>query len=60
MINRVFGSSIKNNFKSFDIYAKNESDIVGCSASNNGYEKKFGCTHKREIYVDKKIIISRA
>ncbi len=54
MINRVFGSSIKNNFKSFDIYAKNESDIVGCSASNNGYEKKFGCTHKREIYVDKK------
>ena len=27
--------------------------LFGCSASNNGYEKKFGCTHKREIYLDK-------
>ena len=54
MINRVFGNSIQNSFKSFDISSKNESDIIGCSASNNGYEKEFGCTHKREIYVDKK------
>ena len=57
MINKVFGSSIQNSFRSFDISEKNESDIIGCSASNNGYEKEFGCTHKREIYVDKKIII---
>ena len=54
MINKVFGNSIQNSFKSFDISSKNESDIIGCSASNNGYEKEFGCTHKREIYVDKK------
>ena len=27
--------------------------MIGCSASNNGYEKRFGCTHKREIYLDK-------
>ena len=54
MINKVFGNSIKNSFKSFDISSINENDTIGCTASNNGYEKKFGCTHKREIYVDKK------
>ena len=54
MITRVFGDSIQNSFRTFDFYSKNDSDIIGCSASNNGYEKKFGCTHKREIYVDKK------
>ena len=53
MINKVFGNSIQNTFKSFDFSSKNENDLVGCSASNNGYEKKFGCTHKREIYVNK-------
>ena len=54
MINRVFGNSIQNSFRSFDISAKNDTDNIGCSASNNGYEKEFGCTHKREIYIDKK------
>ena len=54
MINNIFGNSIQDSFKSFDVFSKNETDIVGCSASNNGYEKKFGCIHKREIYVDKK------
>ncbi len=54
MINEVFGNSIQNSFKSFDIFSKNESDLIGCSASNNGYEKIFGCKHKREIYLDKK------
>lgn len=53
MINKVFGNSIQDSFKSFDFLPKNEDGLVGCSASNNGYEKKFGCTHKREIYVDK-------
>ena len=53
MINNVFGSSIQNSFKSFDLISKNEDRIVGCSASNNGYEKKFGCIHKREVYIDK-------
>ena len=53
MINSVFGNSIQNSFKTFDFSAKNENNLIGCSASNNGYEKAFGCTHKREIYVDK-------
>ena len=53
MINRVFGNSIQNSFKSFDFSVINKNDLIGCSASNNGYEKNFGCTHKREICVDK-------
>ncbi len=54
MIRGVFGNSIQNSFKSFEVSSKNDDNLVGCSASNNGYEKKFGCTHKREIYLDKK------
>ena len=54
IINKAFGNSIQSTFKSFDFLEKNEAGLIGCSASNNGYEKKFGCTHKREIYVDKK------
>ena len=54
MINKVFGNSIQNSFKSFDVSEINEGDLIGCSASNNGYEKKFGCTHKREVYLDKR------
>ena len=53
MINKVFGNSIKDTFKSFNFSFKNENGLIGCSSSNNGYEKKFGCTHKREIYVDR-------
>ena len=53
MINKVFGNSIQNSFKSFDHSSINASDLIGCSASNNGYEKKFGCIHKRELYINK-------
>ena len=53
MISKIFGNSVQDSFKSFDFSTKNEDLIVGCSASNNGYEKNFGCTHKREIYLDK-------
>ena len=53
MINKVFGSSIEDTFKSFEFFSKDENGLIGCSSSNNGYEKKFGCTHKREIYIDK-------
>jgi len=53
MINRVFGSSIKDTFKSFEFSSKDENGLIGCSSSNNGYEKKFGFIHKREIYIDK-------
>ena len=53
MIKKVFGNSIKNSFRSFDTNSKNENDLIGLSSSNNGYEKEFGCIHKREIYLDK-------
>ena len=53
MISKIFGNSIQDSFKSFDISLINESRLIGCSASNNGYEKKYGCSHKREIYLDK-------
>ena len=53
LIIKVFGNSIQDSFKFFDIDLKDKGHLIGCSASNNGYEKKFGCTHKREIYLDK-------
>ena len=53
LVNKVFGNSIKDDFKSFDLTPKDENGLLGYSATNNGYEKKFGCTHKREIYIDK-------
>ena len=53
IVSKIFGQSIKNTFKTFDIFPKNENNLIGCSASNNGYEKEFGCIHKREIYLDK-------
>jgi len=53
VINKVFGNSIEDTFKSFELFSKDENGLIGCSSSNNGYEKNFGCTHKREIYIDK-------
>ena len=52
LVKKVFGNSIKNNFKSFDLTTKNENGLLGCAATNDGYEKSFGCTHRREIYID--------
>ena len=40
LINRIFGNSIKNSFRSFDINSKNENELIGISASNNGYENE--------------------
>ena len=53
MISKIFGNSVQDSFKSFDFSSKDESHLIGCSVSNNGYEKNFGCTHRREIYLDK-------
>ena len=53
LINRVFGNSIKNTFKvnNFDfVEDENQIKFIG---SHNGYEKKFGCIHKREVSIDK-------
>jgi len=53
LINKIFGNSIKNTFKISDLNIFNENKLAGCSAVHNGYEKNFGCLHKREIYFDK-------
>ena len=53
MVSKIFGNSVQDSFRSFDFSSINEKYLIGCSASNNGYEKNFGCTHRREIYLDK-------
>ena len=53
LVNRVFGNSIKNTFKTNDINFFNDNNLIGCTASHNGYERNFGCIHKREIFFDK-------
>ncbi len=53
LINKVFGNSIKNSFRFYDQETRDEDNRIGCLATNNGYEKNFGCEHKREIYIDK-------
>ena len=53
LINKIFGNSIKNSFKTYNININNEKNIISCSAEHNGYENSFGCTHKREIFFDK-------
>ncbi len=52
LINRVFGNSIKNTFKTNELKIKNDKELFGCSVLHNGYEKNFSCVHKREIYLD--------
>tara|TARA_B100000963_G_scaffold359967_1_gene388945 strand:+ start:992 stop:2635 length:1644 start_codon:yes stop_codon:yes gene_type:complete len=54
LINRVFGNSIKNTFKTSNLNLKNDNLLLGCSITHNGYEKKFGCIYKREIYLNVK------
>tara|TARA_B100000886_G_scaffold340382_1_gene309589 strand:- start:1888 stop:3531 length:1644 start_codon:yes stop_codon:yes gene_type:complete len=52
LINRTFGNSIKNTFKTTELKIKNDKDVIGSSISHNGYEKDFNCIHKREVYLD--------
>ena len=53
LINRIFGNSIKNTFKVNNLNFVENKDQIKFIASHNGYEKKFGCIHKREISLDK-------
>jgi len=53
MVSKIFGNAVQDSFKFFDFSSINENNSIGCSASNNGYGKNFGCTHRREIYLDK-------
>jgi len=52
LINRVFGNSIKNTFKTSEFKFTKNQNLIGCSVSHNGYEKDFNCIHKREVYLD--------
>jgi len=52
LINKIFGNSIKNVFKTSELHLKNDKNSIGCSISHNGYEKNFSCTHRREIYLN--------
>ena len=53
LINRVFGKSIKNTFKTYDLSINDQKNFISCSVVHNGYERNFGCTYKREIFFDK-------
>ncbi len=53
VINKVFGNSIKNTFKINDQNCEENKDLIRFVASHNGYEKKFGFIHKREISFSK-------
>lgn len=53
MINKIFGNSIKNSFKISETNFIDDKNHMKSIASHNGYEKKFGCTHKREISINK-------
>ena len=54
LIKKVFGNTIQNNFRFYNLETTNENQLLGCAISNDGYEKNFGCIHRREIYIDKK------
>jgi len=53
LINRIFGNSIKNTFKINNLDLVENKDQIKFTASHNGYEKKFGSIHKRELSIDK-------
>ncbi len=53
LINRVFGNSIKNTFKINNLNFVEDKNQIKFTASHSGYEKKFGCIHKREISIEK-------
>tara|TARA_X000001036_G_scaffold341975_1_gene321417 strand:+ start:798 stop:2444 length:1647 start_codon:yes stop_codon:yes gene_type:complete len=53
LINKIFGNSIKNTFKIFELDFLESADQIKSIASHNGYEKSFGCIYKRKISIDK-------
>ncbi len=53
LINKIFGYSIKNTFKISKSELEDNPDEIVSIASHNGYQKKFGCLHKRMISLSK-------
>ena len=54
IINSAFGNSIKKSFNISNVSYEDNDLITSISASHNAYESNFGCTHFREIKIDKK------
>jgi uncharacterized heparinase superfamily protein len=54
IVNKIFGNSIKNSFEITSFNLDENDDYSKLSASHNGYEKMFGCIHKREVSINKK------
>ena len=52
IINEVFGNSVQDTFKSFDFLQEMKIDFWDAQLLTM-VMKKFGCTHKREVYIDK-------
>ena len=53
LINKIFGNSIKNTFKIIDFNCFEDDKELSAVATHNGYEKNFGCIHKRKISISK-------
>ena len=49
MINKYFGTSIKNKFSVYDFFHGNKNNDLFLEASHNAYLKKFGYIHKRKL-----------
>ena len=54
LINKVYGSTISNTFKIFDVERKENKENIEISATHNAYLEKFGYLHKRKINFYKK------
>ena len=50
-INKVYGNSLIKKHKIIDKNYTENKEFFLVSAAHNGYEKKFGCTHKRSVKV---------
>ena len=56
IINKIFGNSIKNSFDITNVDFSDGNDHIKLVAAHNGYQKKFGCVHNREISINKKTL----
>ncbi len=54
LINKTYGSTISNTFKTFDIAREENKTDISITATHNAYLDKFGFLHKRLIRVFKK------
>ena len=53
-INKVYGNSLVEKHKVIDKNYSEDKNFYHIVSSHNGYEKKFGCIHKRSISISKK------